>query len=99
MLTPEELQYYKREYNLAGQPDFLVEMNRHCSLEGKRVLEVGGSNIPHRKSVLEFRRVLFRSRTPILQAGVQSRGPARFSGGNEPALQPGRQARTRSRRQ
>src|ERR1035438_10704553 len=46
MLTPEELQYYKREYNLAGQPDFLVEMNRHCSLEGKRVLEVGGSNIP-----------------------------------------------------
>lgn len=46
MLTPEELQYYKREYNLAGQPDFLVEMNRHWSLEGKRVLEVGGSNIP-----------------------------------------------------
>lgn len=46
MLTGEELQYYKREYNLAGQPDFLVEMNRHWSLEGKRVLEIGGSNIP-----------------------------------------------------
>jgi SAM-dependent methyltransferase len=46
MLTHDELQYYKREYNLAGQPDFLTEMNRHFSLEGKRVLEVGGSNIP-----------------------------------------------------
>ena len=46
MLTPDELQDYKREYNLAGQPDFLMEMNRQCSLEGKRVLEVGGSNIP-----------------------------------------------------
>jgi SAM-dependent methyltransferase len=45
-LTSEELEYYKREYNLAGQPDFLLEMNRHCSLEGKRVLEVGGSNLP-----------------------------------------------------
>jgi SAM-dependent methyltransferase len=46
MLTPDELQHYKREYNLAGQPDFLMEMNQRCSLEGKRVLEVGGSNIP-----------------------------------------------------
>jgi SAM-dependent methyltransferase len=46
MLTPDELQYYQREYNLAGQPHFLLEMNRHWSLEGKRVLEVGGSNIP-----------------------------------------------------
>jgi hypothetical protein len=49
MLTPDELQYYKREYNLAGQPDFLVEMDKHWSLEGKRVLEVGGSNIPKRR--------------------------------------------------
>jgi SAM-dependent methyltransferase len=46
MLSPDELQYYKREYNLAGQVDFLMEINRHCSLEGKRVLEVGGSNMP-----------------------------------------------------
>lgn len=46
MLTPEEIQRYKNEYNLAGQPDFLLEMNRHWPLEGKRVLEVGGSNIP-----------------------------------------------------
>jgi SAM-dependent methyltransferase len=46
MLTTEELEYYKRGFNLAGQPDFLLEMNRHCSLKGKRVLEVGGSNLP-----------------------------------------------------
>ena len=46
MVTAEELAYYKREFNLAGQPDFLMEMNRHWSLEGKRVLEIGGSNIP-----------------------------------------------------
>jgi len=46
MLTPDELQFYKSEYNLAGQPDFLMEMHRHCSLEGQRVLEVGGSNLP-----------------------------------------------------
>jgi SAM-dependent methyltransferase len=50
MLTPDELQHYQREYNLAGQPHFLMEMNRHCCLEGKRVLEVGGSNMP--KSLL-----------------------------------------------
>ena len=50
MLSPDELQYYKSEYNLAGQPDFLMEMHRHWSLEGKRVLEVGGSNLP--KSLL-----------------------------------------------
>ena len=40
------LEAYKQQYNLSGQLDFLVEMNRHVSLEGKRVLEVGGSNIP-----------------------------------------------------
>jgi SAM-dependent methyltransferase len=46
MLSPAELEHYKTDYNLAGQPDFLLEMDRHYSLEGQRVLEVGGSNIP-----------------------------------------------------
>src|SRR5438105_1537795 len=48
MLSQDELQYYKREYGLAGQVDFLMTMNDRSSLEGKRVLEVGGSNIPKR---------------------------------------------------
>lgn len=44
------IQHYKDQYGLSGQIDFLVEMDRHFSLEGKRVLEVGGSNMP--KSLL-----------------------------------------------
>lgn len=40
------LQFYRKEFNLAGQLDLLLEIDRHFCLKGKRVLEVGGSNIP-----------------------------------------------------
>lgn len=46
MLSPEDIAYFKKKYDLAGQPDFMAAMDARCSLEGKRVLEIGGSNMP-----------------------------------------------------
>lgn len=40
------LKFYQTEFNLSSQLDLLLEIDRHFCLEGKRVLEVGGSNIP-----------------------------------------------------
>ena len=46
IISPEELEHYKREFSLSGQLDLLLEMDRWSSLNGKAVLEIGGSNIP-----------------------------------------------------
>lgn len=46
MIATDVLQSYKDQYALSGQVDFLAEMDKHSSLAGKAVLEVGGSNIP-----------------------------------------------------
>lgn len=46
MIPQATLQFYQEQYKLAEQIPYLAEMNEAHSLEGKRVLEVGGSNIP-----------------------------------------------------
>lgn len=46
VISPEDLQYYKNEFNLSGQLDLLLELHRSSPLTGKVVLEIGGSNIP-----------------------------------------------------
>jgi SAM-dependent methyltransferase len=45
-ISPEELQQYKDQFNLAGQLDLLLKLHETNSLTGKTVLEIGGSNIP-----------------------------------------------------
>ena len=45
-ISPEQLKYYKEEFNLAGQLDLLAAIHGISSLTGKVVLEIGGSNIP-----------------------------------------------------
>jgi SAM-dependent methyltransferase len=46
VLNAQQLQEIKARYALAGQPDFLLRMNAIAPFRGKRVLEIGGSNMP-----------------------------------------------------
>lgn len=51
-MTPERARFLAEEYGLSYQIDFMAQINRHHPLAGRRVLEVGGSNLP-RAFVLE----------------------------------------------
>ena len=46
VITADDLERYKTDFNLGGQLDLLLAIHRLCPLTGKTVLEIGGSNIP-----------------------------------------------------
>ena len=46
VISPELLKHYKEQFNLSGQLDLLLRLDQSCSLAGKAVLEIGGSNLP-----------------------------------------------------
>jgi len=53
-VSPEKSTALKGAYELGYQVDFLSHINTACSLEGKRVLEVGGTNLPRGLVMGEF---------------------------------------------
>lgn len=53
-LSPEKLATLRDEYGLGYQIDFLANINLAHSLEGKRVLEIGGTNLPRELVMGEF---------------------------------------------
>src|SRR5690349_12819503 len=46
MISNEVIKQYQEEFNLSGQLGLLAHLHRTCSMTGRSILEIGGSNIP-----------------------------------------------------